>query len=209
MTKFGITEETKSKNLVPFKVTKEHPLNVGFLTKVIVEEIEKKDQSKTNALVFYFTDEKNERSHREVEWILDETDAKFTDKLNALQSRIKHIYEEFAPFPKGGIGTKAKDMLEFLKEIEIAFNINKDGKAIFTNIPIWIKLTYWKGNLKFPYSPNFIEKVKVIGDKRKETLLTVNPKYDKVENDADSSNKPTELGIVSDNSFQEDFPPFS
>lgn len=210
--KFGITEETKSKNLVPFKVTKSHPINAGVMTKVAFEDIEKKDTSITHALVFYFEDETKERSHREVEWILDEDDAKFANKLEAFQSRIKHIYEEFAPFPKEGIGTDAENMVDFYKAIEKAFNTNgKEGQPIYKSVPIWIKLTWYKGNLKFPYSPNFIEKMRFGADKvRKETNLVINPKYDVMDNDVATSNAGAPTNIPADTSaFTEEFPSFS
>lgn len=210
MTKFGITEETKSKNLVPFNVTTQHPINTGLLTKVVLEEVKKKDETTTHALMFYFEDASKERNHRETEWLLDETDAKFNTKLEALQSRIKHIYEEFAPFPKDGIGTGSANIMDFYKAIETAFNKNgKDGGAIFTGVPIYLKLTWYKGNLKFPYSPNFIEKIRK-DDKgnMKPTNLVINPKYDTMDNDAASSTTPAGGGITADNSFAEDFPQF-
>lgn len=184
--KFGITEDMKSKNAIPFKVTSAHPINAGTLIKVAFEEIKVKDKESTYGLVFYFDDETKERSHREVEWLLDEDDKKFQGKLAAFQSRMKHIYEEFAPFPKGGIATEALTVSDFYKGLEKAFNTNGvEGQPIFKNVPVWIKLTWYKGNLKFPYSPNFIERIKVGGDKlRKETNLVVNPKFDIMDNDA-------------------------
>lgn len=211
--KFGITEETKSKNAVPFKVTTAHPINAGFLIKVAFEEITKKDETTTTALVFYFEDEKKERSHREVEWVLDEDDAKFAAKLAAFQSRMKHIYEEFAPFPKAGIGTDAENMTDFYKALETAFNKNgKEGQPIFQNVPIWIKLTWYKGNLKFPYAPNFIEKIRISADgkTRKETNLVINPKFDVMDNDAKSgSTNAADAELPADpSSFTEDFPSF-
>ncbi len=206
--KFGITEETKSKNLVPFNVSTQHPINQGLLTKVALEEVKKKDETTTHALMFYFEDASKERNHRETEWLLDETDAKFTGKLEALQSRIKHIYEEFAPFPKDGIGTGSATVMDFYKAIEIAFNTNgKDGSPIYTNVPVYIKLTWYKGNLKFPYSPNFIEKIRKDGEKLKPTNLVINPKYDVMDNDATSSGTSGGAAtVITTNSSFEEFP---
>lgn len=202
--KFGITEETKSKNTVPLKVTSLHPINSVLMTKVAFEDIKKKDETTTKAIVFYFEDASKERSHREAEWILDETDLKFNNKLEAFQSRIKHIYDEFAPFPKDGIGKDALNLEEFYSAIEKAFNTNgKDGQPIFTNVPCYLKLVYYKGNLKFPYAPNFIEKIRYDDKKNiKLTNLVINPKYDIVDNDAVTSNTTTTINNSSE--FTED-----
>lgn len=212
MSKFGITEETKSKNLVPFNVTSKHPINVCTLTKVAYEEVKKKDESITYALMFYFEDLTKERNHKEVEWLLDETDAKFTGKLEAFQSRVKHIYEEFAPFPKDGIGKDAETLDVFYKAIEKAFNSNgKEGQPIFKDVQVYLKLTWYKGNLKFPYSPNFIEKIrKNEKGEAKATNLVINPKYDVMDNDATSgstSNIPN-LGSSSEFQSEDSFPSF-
>ncbi len=206
--KFGITEETKSKNSIPFKVTKDHPFNTCTITKIAFETFDKKDGTPTSALMIYLTSENKERTHKEIEWLLDDKDAKFGDKLSAFQSRMKHIYEEFAPFPKDGIGIKSANVEEFFKAVETAFNTNgMNGTPIYTDKLVYLKLVYYNGNLKFPYAPNFIEKVKILdGNKRKETTLVINPKYDKVDNDATNKNTPSLLPENS-NDFVEDFPP--
>lgn len=210
MSQFGITSETKSKNSVPFKVTSQHPFTVGYITKVAFEDIKLKDESIKQALVFYLEDEAKERTHKEIMFVLDDTNAKFQENLAYFQSKIKHIYEEFAPFPKDGIGTSATTLVEFYQAIEKAFNNNGvDSKPVYLNVLCYFKLVWYRGYANFPLSPNFIERVRMNGNVRKETTLSVNPKYDKMDNDIKASsatNMPTPQGGTDGVIIEDDFP---
>lgn len=181
---FGITEETKSNNQVPFQPNEAKPITRGFLTSVSVEDRElKSDKSKKSVLVFKFIDEERKRHHNHIEWELDPNDEKFDAKLEAMQVRIKHIYEGFKPF-SGSLGAGATNSLEFFNAIAKEFNeglVDGDKKSpIYTNRGIWIKAIYStnpkfaKGGLQLPYSPNFIEPI-VAG---KASTLQINKTYE-------------------------------
>ena len=179
--KFGITKDTKSNNVVPFQPTELKPITSGYLIEVKADTRTLKDESTKNVLAFKFTDTEKKRFHTHLEWELDENDAKFDSKLETMQSKIKHIYEAYKPFPENGIGGKAKNIIEFFEEVAKAFNESGENNTpIYTNKPVWIKvaysLSYPKGGLQIPYSPNFIEPL-VQG---KMTTLAINKKYETI-----------------------------
>lgn len=158
----------------------------GYLTKVAYEEIPKKDNPdiKFDTLSFYFTDVEG-RKYKHTEWAVKSDDADARVKaVKAQNIKIKHIFEAFQPVPTEGLGKGAKDWKEFFSKIAEQFNTGKGGKAIFEMdnsgkmvcIPVWFKLTYYRDNLGFPYSPNFIER-----NMGKASLLTINPTYDTIE----------------------------
>jgi len=187
---FGITTETKSSNLVPIpaphkleKPTQQYTSGWHFpvarLVNVVCNpELEKKDGSTVPVLQFVFkTSDGKQYTH--TEWKIDSDDAKFKNKLDASNSRIKHIWEQaVGEFPSSGIGIGASNWTEYFNMIADAFNSREhEGKKVYSINPLFVKLVYYKGNLGFPYSPNFVERGPV------NKILTVNLKYDKVTSD--------------------------
>lgn len=175
---FGVTTETKSSNITPFK----GGLHKGLLKEVKVEEIGKKD--KYIVLSFLFTDFENIKTFKKSEFMVDQNDDKFEVKLNGFNSRIKHIWEAYAPFPTTGIGVGATDWKQYFEKIAESFNKGNNGQPIFKKvegdksslIPVWLKLTYRPndGKLDFPLSPNFIERLKETNISEPSTLIIDN-----------------------------------
>ena len=178
---FGITADLKSTNTAAFKAG----IQKGFLTSVKCEQRQnKKDETAPfTVLVFSFVDLEGARKYDHVEWVVNGEDAKAKDKVKASNVRIKHIFESYLTFPTNGIGVTAKSWEEYFNAIVKAFEtMGKDGKPIFKTeegkfIPIWLKFTYFNNKLGFPYSPNFIEKIK----EGKETTLAIDKRYDIIE----------------------------
>lgn len=188
---FGITTETKSSNIVlipaPHKLTAPNPqyasgyyFPIATLVNVIFNpELEKKDGEKVPVIQFVFRDsEKRQFTH--TEWVVDSTDAKFTLKLDSLNSRIKHIWENtMGVFPASGIGVTAKNWSEFFEQVATAFNTSTDGTKAYAKTQAFIKLVYYKADIRFPFAPNFLERINKEDPRCK--ILTVNPKYDEIE----------------------------
>lgn len=180
---FGVTNETKSKNATPFspKFTK------GFLMDVKHEEIGK--DTKYKVLSFFFQDIEGIKTFKHIEWTIEKDAENLEKKMNGMNVRIKHIYESFSKFPESGIGSKSKNFDEFFEAVAKAFNEGRDGKRIYTMesgdkqvpVPIWIKTTYSnRGEISFPLSPNFVEKVTTLNQAEPKTL-TWDKRYDKDE----------------------------
>lgn len=192
MPKFGITKETKSKNLIAFNP----PIKDGNggwkfptakLVQVISKEQEKKDQTTTPVLQFIFVSGDGLQTYIHTEWLIEDDAKEYDKKFEGMNSRIKHIYEAFAEFPEKGVGAGAKSWVLFFDAVAKAFNEEVDGKKLIDKNPVWIKLTYYKNNLGFPLSPNFIEPF--IKDKK--CRLEVNLKYDAIEQVAAPKNNGT------------------
>lgn len=188
--KFGVTVDTKSSNASNFD-------SGGFkkviLTDVKFEEVGSKG-IKYKTVGFYFLDHEGIKSFKHSEFLIDDNDKDFEKKLNGMNTRIKHIYEAFAVFPESGIGTDAKDFEDFFNKVAIAFNTGGPGgtpiyKKDNISILVYIKLTYYgeKTDASFPLSPNFIERIgsdskgNVIDNSKHPKVLTINNKYDKIE----------------------------
>ncbi len=160
---FGVTTETKSRNQTPIKAG----FTKAILTKVVKEIVGKDENNKFTILTFYFIDIEGIGTYKHTEWIIKPTENKAKDKQNWLNSRIKHLYEAYAPFPANGIGVGATSWEDFFDKVASAFNTGNNGIPIYQRtdkdktLPIvtWIKLTYYKQELKFPNFPNFIERV--------------------------------------------------
>lgn len=179
---FGINTELEASNKIPFKAG----LQQGYLIGVkAYNKISKKGEA-YDALEFNFVDLKNEASFDKIEFAVDR--AKDVNAKNvrggkelAMNVRIKHIYEAYAPFPAAGLGYGATSWLDYFQKIAKAFNENgKDNTPIFKEegkfIQMHLKFTYFNNNLGFPYSPNFIERVK----EGKATNLVIDLNYDVV-----------------------------
>jgi hypothetical protein len=190
---FGITQDTKSSNAVPIPAPQklntpnpQFPTGYSFPVSRLVSvasdpEFEKKDGNKVPILRFIFkTPEGQQYMH--TEWPVESTDEKFQLKLDSFNSRVKHIWEQtIGTLPEEGIGTGAKSWTSYFAAIADSFNkqVTDDGKTKFSRTHVYTKLTYYKQNLGFPMSPNFIERVKK--DNPRCVGLAINPKYDKVE----------------------------
>ena len=192
---FGITKETKSSNNTPILVAKQVENNPMFpngwefpiarLVNVVFNpEFEKKDKTLVPVLDFIFKDNDG-RQHIHREWEIELIDTSFQTKLDGLKVRIKHLYTTiFNKFPSNGIGEDASSFADFFKKIADAFNsvVVKEGEGedvknvkYYSKVYLYIKLTYYKTNLGFPLSPNFVERV--IKDKPCK-MLTINTTYD-------------------------------
>lgn len=160
---FGTGQETKSENLLAFCPTWQNQFNVAKLTKVeAVLDYTKKDGTKTDYLRFEFRSPDGKRGYDHTEWKPELS--KQQEQLENIKTRIAHIHKAFKELPVNPIGSTAKDFGEYFKAIEEAFNKGLEGKEIFADKLVWIKLVYGisgKGkvypNLGFPLSPNFIE----------------------------------------------------
>tara|TARA_R110000772_G_C13310328_1_gene440510 strand:- start:39783 stop:40445 length:663 start_codon:yes stop_codon:yes gene_type:complete len=180
---FGITAETKDSNnvkmLAPIKVeaSKTFPNGYKFPVGRLVNVVAKKDyetkNGKTDVIQFIFKD-KEGRQHIRTEWAQDTTDEKYSKKVDAMNSRVKHMYTQlYAEFPEKGIGVNAKSWFGYFEAMEAAFKSNKE----YHKIPLFLKLVYFNGNLDFPYSPNFLQRAGegVI------CKLEINLKYDTID----------------------------
>lgn len=188
---FGITQDTKTSNSTPILVATKVENNPQFpngwkfpiarLVNVTTNpEFILKDGSTTAVLQFVFAD-KDKRQHIHTEWLLDVDDANFSKKMEGMQVRIAHIYEAiFVKIPEAGIGVGATDFVDFFNKVKDTFQEQitvKDDKKYytFTQIEVYLKLTYYNKNIGFPLSPNFIEKVVL---NKACTTLTINAAYD-------------------------------
>lgn len=191
---FGITTETKTSNNTPILVATKVENNPQFpngwkfpkarLVNIIANaEFKLRDESTTSVLQFIFTD-RDKRQHIHTEWAVDLSDDKLMTKKEGMETRIAHIYEAiFGSIPSTGIGAGATSFTDFFAKVKEAFNaqvVTKEEKSIpvYTQVEVYLKLTYYKKNLGFPLSPNFIEKV--VQNQPCKTL-TINTAYDTLE----------------------------
>lgn len=189
---FGITSDTKASNnismLPPHKGEPNSVFQSGWkfptanLVNIVVKENFETKNGNTTVLQFIFKDSKG-RQYIHTEWAQDPTDEKYDVKMEGLNVRIKHMYMQFFPeFPSEGIGTKATSFAGYFTAIKEAFEANEN----LSKISCFVKLTFYKGNLGFPLSPNFLQRV----IKDKPCLLEINPKYDKVTAEMSKPNVP-------------------
>jgi len=182
---FGITTETKSSNTVGYD---KGGIHKAFLTDVVFEEVGK--DTKYQVLSFKFTDVEGIKKFTHSEFAIQATDTDYAKKLNGMNSRIKHIWEAFAAFPTTGIGVGATSFEDFFQKVAVAFNTSgenqtpiykkKNGEKLIPFLN-WIKVAFYnkKGNIGFPLSPNFIERIKEDGSNQTASkTLTWNNKYD-------------------------------
>lgn len=187
--KFGITTETKAENNLrmnppmPLKEpTAQFPNKWKFpIAKLVnVKAVSDFETKNGNTEVLQFTFKGKDNSiHTHTEWLIEDDDEKYEKRVEGMNSRIKHIYTQiFNTFPEKGIGTEATNWKEYFAAITDAFNsIKKDDKVVYPTVPLYLKLTYYKSNLNFPLSPNFVQRV----EKDKPCKLEVNLQYDTVE----------------------------
>ena len=138
-------------------------------------------------LSFIFKDEEK-RQYNHIEFPIDEDDAKFESKLEWLQQRLKHIWDETigeSLFPADGLGTNAETFGELYEDTAKKFNAAKTGEGdlavpVYTKTPVYIKLTYNKDRVQFPLFPNFVQRAVVGGKPVPVTNLSITPSRDKV-----------------------------
>jgi len=199
---FGISKDTKASNNAPIPVVKKiepndtYPTGYEFPIATLVNVVadpafKRKDGTTAATLTFIFRD-KDKRQHMHIEWEVDPSDAKFKDKADWLNTRLAHIYSViFGQFPAGGIGTTATNYGEYFTMMADAFNNQVvEGKKVYTQCSLFLKLVYYKDNLGFPMSPNFIEKINPTTPSCKQ--LAINPRYDKLQ--ATVSKAPAGMG---------------
>lgn len=179
---FGISTETKSKNATPFD---------GGFGKALLKDVKKEEigkDTKYTVLTFSFIDLEGIKSYKHSEFIPQQTDENYEKKFNGLNSRIKHLFEAYAPFPTTGIGMGAVSWDDFFDKVALAFNTGNNGQPIYKKvegekaalIAVWLKLIYQKsGNLSFPLSPNFIEKIEASNQTTPKTL-SIDKRYDNI-----------------------------
>lgn len=166
-------------------------IHQGVLTKVEWGEFTKANKDTYKALKLSFSDLDNKRKFQKMEFIPTAGD-NYDKNKEGLNKRMKHIIETYTGienFPKNGIGKEAKNWDEYMQALATYMNTGREGKPIFKTkedkfIPVHLKLTYYKNNLGFPLSPNFIEIVSL----NKPTTLTIDKNYDKIVQDDPSTN---------------------
>jgi hypothetical protein len=178
----GITKETKAENnvsmLPPTKLehpTPTFPTKIKFPVARLVNIVAKKDfetkNGNTDVLQFVFRDSEG-RQFIHTEWKQDPTDEKYAKKVEGINSRIKHIYMQvFGTFPEQGIATNPTSFLDFFEKVAKAFK----GESGIPKTDMWIKLIYYKGNLSFPLTPNFLQRIEK--DKPCKLEVTLAGKY--------------------------------
>ena len=180
---FGISEDIKTKNAVPFQPTKEYPITMGNLVKVEFEDklIENGDREGMTVptLRFVFEDKTKERVLMHTEWDIQSDHKDYAREITWFGERIAHIFGAFAEIPKGGIGGATKTLKEYYQAIAKAFNEGVDGTPIYEDVDVWIKAVYEmaaaKKPIHLPKFGNFLEKVKLNADKKpRVTTLFIN-----------------------------------
>lgn len=224
--KLGISKDIDAKSSIPISApaklpnrTSQYPNGYLFpianLVKVSFdpEKVVKRNgfEDKVPSLLFLFkTKDGKQYSHNE--FPLDDTDTKWDMKYEALQRRIKHVFEETVGSSKFE-EFSATDFSEFFKKTAELFNkhtVTKDEKVIpvYYTTPVYVKLTYYQTRAQFGLYPNLIQRAQN-GDVVLPCELIVNPSVDQIEPIA----KPKASLPLSDSSafsnsssFDEDFP---
>lgn len=159
-------------------------------------------------LSFIFKDDKN-RQYQHIEFPVDEDDAKFESKVEWLNQRVKHIWDETIGdkmFPQEGLGANAETFAELFKDIADKFNAVKTGegeqaRVVYAQTLLYIKLTYNKDRVQFPLFPNFVQRAKIADKVVPVVTLTITPSRDKVEPPASTSAPALGYAGGTDNTF--------
>lgn len=203
MSTFGITQETRSEGTKLFNppmkldaATPQFPNKykypTGRLVNVICDFEHNTKNGETSVIQFIFKGSKGE-VHTHKEWLQDKAEEKYGENVAKMNGRVKHILEQTGlDMPDGGIGVDAKDFNEYFTAIAKAFNdqvVMVDEKPVkkYYQKRLYIKLTYYKGNLNFPMFPDFIQAAEDNQGKAKVCDLTINHKYDTIEPDTTPS----------------------
>jgi hypothetical protein len=214
--KLGISKDIQAKAGIPIgapvkldKRTEQYPNGYEFplarLVKVHCDpakEIKRQsgDIDITPILSFTFATDKG-KTFTHVEFPIDseETDEIFNKKLEEMQQKIMHIFDEtigHSYFEEGSM--EGEDFVTFFKNVAIAFNAKTVTKGegetaktnpFFTMSLVYLKLSYYKERAQLPKFPNFIQKA-YHGNNLIPCELVINAKWDKLEPTA-QENKPT------------------
>lgn len=131
-------------------------------------------------LVFIFKDSKN-RQITHIEFPIEEDDIKFESKLDWMNQRVRHIWDETIGanrFPENGIGEEAETFDVLFKELADAFNkevAEVEGKTVkvYTLNSVYVKVVYNRDRLNFPLFPNFLQKAEAAGKPIACDMLTI------------------------------------
>lgn len=139
-------------------------------------------------LIFIFKDEKG-RQTTHIEFPLDEDDLKFDSKIDWMNQRIRHIWDETlgaSKFPEDGLGGDAETFEDLFAAISNAFNAHKTvveekETKVYSQPLLYIKLVYNKDRANVPLFPNFLQRATVNGKAVPCEMLTINPTRESVE----------------------------
>ena len=228
---FGITKETQGGGSVPIPAPiklKEHTAayKTGYefpvvkLVKVHFNPAKEMTsdgvKEEKPVLEFLFKDSKN-RQFTHIEFPIKDGADRFSDKMEWLNQRIMHIWEEtngVSNLPEEGIGTNAKSFAEFFEDVAAKFNgvtvtEGEKQRVLYPTVPLYIKLTYNKDRQNLPMFPNFIQRAVVDGKQVPVEKLIINPQYDKIEPSVNTGTANKYSGGT-DNTFggadEDDFP---
>ena len=201
--KFGVSKETAGGSIVPlpapividkpneqFKTGYEFPV-CNLVSVAFDPKKEMKGQGGVKeekpVLIFVFKDNKN-RQVTHLEFPINDTDARFTDKMEWMNQRIKHIWDEAIGdrlFPEAGLGANANDFSEFFEDVARQFNKIKSGegetaKLVYPVRPLYIKLVYNGSRVQLPLFPNFLQRASDGEKKLPVIALNIDPSRDKV-----------------------------
>jgi hypothetical protein len=193
---FDIDDSTESATRVPFKTSKEQYWEECLLVDVKFTREQVTKNGNRVAIICDYRSIDGIRTHREIIYAPDATGQYFNDDgtkeglFSKLKKDLKHIHVCFAPTHKGSI-TKGITFLESTPE-NIQENVHRmmegvanslntdgaDGKPLYFNKRVYLKMVYNKQNYISVGNRNFIEVVNTTG---KPLSFSLNAKYDKVE----------------------------
>lgn len=201
--KFGISKDTVGGSIVPLpapieldKATEQFKTGYEFpVCRLVSVSFDPKKEMKGQGgvkeekpvLVFVFKDDKN-RQLTHLEFPINETDAKFDSKMEWMNQRLKHIWDETIGdrlFPEAGLGSNASNFSEFFEDVAKQFNKVKSGegdaaKLVYSARPLYIKLVYNGSRVQLPLFPNFLQRA-TDGEKKLPVIaLNIDPARDKV-----------------------------
>ncbi len=180
VSKLGIRKDLEAKAGIPIntakKLTDNNPqfptgyeFPMGRLVNVVFTKDKEvgQDKTPTPVLAFVFKGDKD-KQFTSMEFPLDFDDAKFDTKLEALQKRLRHIYDETIGTDKFVEGSMDGDTFaELFENVANAFNSQTrttgegdEAKTVklYADGLHYLKLVYYQTRLQFPMFPNFIQK---------------------------------------------------
>lgn len=207
--KFGVGKDQQGGNVVsiptPSKLKETNPqFTTGYsfpiarMVNVIFDPVKEVNSGGIKVpkpvLTFMFKDDEG-RQFSHAEFPIEDDDVKFDSKLEWMNQRIRHIWDETigaSKFPENGIGQEAENFSDFFKDVADTFNSAVVGEGdkqvkLYATTPVYMKLVYNRNRTQFPLFPNFVQRAKV-GDKTQAVkFLTIDPSRDVLEMAAKSS----------------------
>jgi len=202
--KLGISKDVQAKAGIPIgapvkldKRTEQYPNSYEFpIVKLVKVYCDPAKEMKRNGeteikpvLSFTFVTSTGKQSTH-IEFPIDDDDDAFDSKLEEMQQRIKHIFDETVGhdhFVEGSM--EGGDFTEFFTNVAKSFNAktvtrgegeNAKTNPYFTTTSAYLKLTYYKERAQMPKFPNFIQRA-FNGAVMIPCELVINAKYDKLE----------------------------